>query len=496
MTREQYEASRQSLMAQARTALEAGNTEESTRLMNEVRALDEEYRACAEARANFEALEGISPIAAATILSPEVTTELTAETETEAQAYERAFYNVMTNRPLTESDQAVYDNVNHIGRFQNATQTESAHQMIVPETLVQTIWTRMAEQHPIIADIQSYNVPGNLTIAKDNDGTYDAEWQDENTSATEDGFVTAKVELTGCELMKCINISWKLEKMAMNDFMNYLTDLISRKMGNALAASYFIGKGVPASGDLFKHQPMGIITEIEGESEKAQVQTFTASSGISYTNLVTANAKLGSGYFGQAAYYARQDTIWNQLATITDTTGKPIFIADPTRENIGFLFGRPVKEEAAVPEKTVVLGCPGRGYVGNTQEQITLYKETHVKGRSTDYMSYMLTDAAVIDTKAFVEIRPVVAVIPETAKFDKTTTSAGYADVSFTVNGGTVTAVKNGADALTVTTNYTISNGIVTIKKAYLATLAAGTTTLSFVTANGTVTAAITVVQS
>ena len=495
MTREQYEASRQELMAQARTAIEAGNTEESTRLMNAVRSLDEEYRACAEARANFEALEGISQVAAATILAPEGTVELIAETETEAQAYERAFYNVLTNRPLSNEDQAVYDSVNHTG-FQNAAQTEENHQMIVPETWVQQIWMQMEEQHPIIADIQRYAVPGNLTIAKDNDGTYDAEWQDENTEATEDGFVTAKVELTGCELMKCINVSWKLKKMAMNDFMNYLTSLISRKMGNALAAAYFVGKGIPVSGDSFKHQPKGIITEIESETDKNQVQTFVSSSGISYSNLVAANAKLGSGYFGQASYYARQDTIWNQLANITETSGKPIFIPDPTRENIGFLFGRPVKEEAAVPEKTVVLGAPGRGYVANTQEQITLYQEDHVKARSTDYMSYMLTDGAVIDTKAFVEIRPVVAAVPETAKFDKATTSAGYADLSFAINGGTVTAVKNGADALTVTTNYTISNGIVTIKKAYLATLAVGTVTLSFVTANGTVTAAITVVQS
>lgn len=88
-----------------------------------------------------------------------------------------------------------------------------------------------------------------------------------------------------------------------------------------------------------------------------------------------------------------------------------------------------------------------------------------------------------------------VTISPTTATFDKKTSATGYADVAFTVTGGTVTAVKNGSTAI-AGTNYTISSGTVTVKKEYLATLSTGTVTLTFVTADGNVSAAVTITQT
>jgi len=88
-----------------------------------------------------------------------------------------------------------------------------------------------------------------------------------------------------------------------------------------------------------------------------------------------------------------------------------------------------------------------------------------------------------------------LSVTPTTDAFDKKSGTADNIDLPFTVANGTPTAVYNmdTATALTVTTHYTIVNGVVTILKAYLGTLANGTHELLFVTSIGNISVTITV---
>jgi hypothetical protein len=85
---------------------------------------------------------------------------------------------------------------------------------------------------------------------------------------------------------------------------------------------------------------------------------------------------------------------------------------------------------------------------------------------------------------------------PSSATFDLNTGGTGYADVpvTLTLNGNTLTAIKNGITTLTQGTDYTVNGSTVTIKKSYLATQIVGTTTLIFdFSAGATATLAITV---
>jgi len=72
---------------------------------------------------------------------------------------------------------------------------------------------------------------------------------------------------------------------------------------------------------------------------------------------------------------------------------------------------------------------------------------------------------------------------PSTASFDKYAASGHYADVSvtLTLNGNALTELRKITSPLTKDEDYTVSGDTVTIKKAYLATLPLGKTTLSFV---------------
>ena len=105
------------------------------------------------------------------------------------------------------------------------------------------------------------------------------------------------------------------------------------------------------------------------------------------------------------AIFANNATIWNQLANITDTTGRPIFIPDATSGGVGRMFGMVVKSDAGVSNDTVIIGNPNKGYVLNTNEPMSLATEEHVKARTVDYAAYTIVDGGLLDTKAFALIK-------------------------------------------------------------------------------------------
>jgi oligosaccharide reducing-end xylanase len=75
---------------------------------------------------------------------------------------------------------------------------------------------------------------------------------------------------------------------------------------------------------------------------------------------------------------------------------------------------------------------------------------------------------------------PSSSISPDTATFDKKTGQQADIAVTMTLNGNTLSNIKNGSTTLTSGTNYTTSGSTVTIKTSYLSTLSVGTATLTF----------------
>jgi len=72
-------------------------------------------------------------------------------------------------------------------------------------------------------------------------------------------------------------------------------------------------------------------------------------------------------------------------------------------------------------------------------------------------------------------------ITPDDIIFDKKTANQSDAVINIIKTGvETLTSILNGASALTLTTDYTVTGNVITIKKSYLATLANGLTNLTF----------------
>ncbi|NIK75053.1 hypothetical protein FHS15_000151 [Paenibacillus castaneae] len=69
---------------------------------------------------------------------------------------------------------------------------------------------------------------------------------------------------------------------------------------------------------------------------------------------------------------------------------------------------------------------------------------------------------------------------PAAANFDKKTSAQSDVTTTLTLNGNTLSSIKQGGQALDPDTDYTVIGNSVTIKKAYLAGLPVGTATLTF----------------
>lgn len=73
------------------------------------------------------------------------------------------------------------------------------------------------------------------------------------------------------------------------------------------------------------------------------------------------------------------------------------------------------------------------------------------------------------------------ALIPANDTFDKNPAGKNYEDKATTVKAHTTLVVKNGANTLTLNTDYTLADNVVTLKKEYLATLSVGDVALSVI---------------
>lgn len=396
--REKYLKKRNELLAKAQKSIEAGNFEDYAKFKTEIEQLDTEYQKQAQAQADLNALTGTTvaeskkTIGSLNCASERITFE-DCSTAEKSGLYEKAFAKFMQGKEISGEEKKAFE-------VYDATQKASSNTALIPKAWEEKIWSEIEEMHSIIADVPMTFVNADIAVRKGSI-TSGAEWYDEGTSTTEDTITTSEILLSGHELSKCINVSWKLKKMATEEFIPWLQTQIATVMSDAISTAFAVGKGVPTSSDSFKGQPLGIITAINAESSTPQVVSVAKAATIGYSDITSMMAKVKSGYAKTGKFYAKNSMIWSVLANIMDTVGRPIFVPDPTNEFAGRIFGKPVVEEDAIPDNNILFGSFSQGYAANTKEDISILTQDNTKARTTDYVAYAILDGKPRTTKAF-----------------------------------------------------------------------------------------------
>lgn len=399
MNKEQYLQKRKELMDQAKAHVDAGELDEAENVMNSITDLDQKFEKAATVAANMRALQENMPVPSnvqnimtgAGNIVDQTEEKNQEELNVDSNAYREAFFNKLMGNEVTNEQERAFMNVNP--KLQNALTGESTP-IVVPTTTSSKIWRKVGELYPFYQDCFKMSVKGNFELIKEKTSS-DAKWYDEATPTEDGNEELEKYQLTGCELARSIDVSWKLKKMSMDDFENYIIEKMAKKMGAALGYASVQGKGKPSASE-HKPEPLGVATALQQAGNEERVVEYTTDP--TYNNLTTLFSKVKSAYKKTA--YATNDFIWNVLANIKDKNDRPYFVPDATTGGVGRLFGAVVKEDDSVPADMLLLG-DASAYTMNFNEDITLDTEENKKKRTTSYLGYAIADGAPEDLDAF-----------------------------------------------------------------------------------------------
>ena len=238
--------------------------------------------------------------------------------------------------------------------------------LFIPTSLREELLELISQESPIFRDIRKLAVNGNIDLpylfAAD-----DANWYAELTDTVNEGIEFKNLQLTGWELAKDVVITWKLEEMAVDSFLDFIRDELFNKMGKALVNAVIYGDG---SG-----KPTGITNGL--------VPVTTGSNQIenilnTYKSL-SADAKVGAKVYISAN--ANLDII-----SYKDSNNNYPFLA-----GIPAVKGFTIEVDPYLQNNDVVAGnC--RNYILNENTPVRLDRESSVKGRKVTYGAYGIYD--------------------------------------------------------------------------------------------------------
>lgn len=394
MNKEKYLEMRAALLDEAQNLINEGKIEEAATKRAEIEKLDVDFEEASKEQANLDALnkenDKVTDMKNLSVNEGGLKAVEKIERKNPVN-YEDVFAKVALQRDLNEDEVNLFNQMNPENVYtHNTTNTE----IVIPETVIGGIIDTMKELHPILADVVPTRIKGTVKYVKRTGiPAGDADYYDEATPTADEENKFGELTLNGKELSKAVTVTWKLQAMAVADFIPFIQRELGERMGVAKAKAFVKGKGDAK-------YPQGVVTAIEAEASTPQKVSYKAD-GLTYKDITAAMAKIKSGYVSGAKIYANNATVWGSLANLLDGQGRPLFIPDVTVGGVGRIFGIPVMEEDAMGDGEILIGNMAAGYKENISEDMKLVTENHAKARTTDFVGYEVHDGGVIDEKAF-----------------------------------------------------------------------------------------------
>ena len=238
--------------------------------------------------------------------------------------------------------------------------------LLIPDS-VRLDWLKIAEKvSPIYRDIRKLNINGNVDFPYLY-GADDAEWYAETSTTKNEEEEFRNIKLTGHELAKAIEITWKAEAMTVEGFISFLLDELNEKMNKALINAVIYGNG---SG-----KPTGITNGLVAKTDTNAIDLIKACLGdLSTKNRVGAKVYVASDVADAIAFYKDENGNYPYLVAGLGRAGGATIEADP------FLTAG-----------DIVVGN-AQNYVLNFNEGLRVDKEVKVQPRRVIYGGYLVAD--------------------------------------------------------------------------------------------------------
>lgn len=248
---------------------------------------------------------------------------------------------------------------------QSSTQGINNGGLFIPTNVRLDMLQIIEKNSPFLRDVKKIAVAGNVDFPYMN-AADDAEWTAELTDTKNEGQEYKALKLTGNELAKQVEITWKLEKMAVEEFITFITTELANKMGRALATAVLYGTG--------SDEPTGALNELSAiEGENVIDAILKAYKSLDEDFRIGAKSYISSSYNIDLAGYKDDNGNYPFLQGLKSTSVISI-------------------EEDPYLKATDILVGNAENYILNTVEDISINRESKVSARRNVYASYAIYD--------------------------------------------------------------------------------------------------------
>ena len=321
MTKEIYNIQRKKLMDEAQKLLDESKTDEAQAKMKEVEALDAKFEEEAKIQANLNALAGVqvqSPTAAAGLAA---TADLTSQKKADvldmydSDSYKRAFMNyVLTGKKipaeLTNAD---------------ANTKTSDVGAAIPTTTLQKIYEKIEATGMILPRVTHTSYKGGVTVPTSS-AKPTASWVAEGAGSDKQKKALGSITFAYHKLRCAISMSLEVSIVTYPMFESQFVANVAEAMVKAEEQAIISGSG---SG-----QPKGITKETAVTGQNIDIAAATTA--LTYTDLVKAEAALPQAYDAGAVWCMTKKTFFEQIVGMVDDNKQPV-----ARTNYG-MNGKPV----------------------------------------------------------------------------------------------------------------------------------------------------------
>lgn len=248
--------------------------------------------------------------------------------------------------------------------------------LFIPETVSMEILKEIELESPFLRDVAKTYIKGLISFPYKESGS-GAEWGTEGTDNKLESDKWAELTFAQMELTKTIRITWKLEAMAVEDFINYIVGEVSREMREELADKPFYGTGVK--------EIAGI--SLSGNNIDAEYESTVTSLEAIKAGLT----KLPKRKRARAKIYIAEDLALD-IAFLKDDNG--MYINNPVN-GVGLesIAKYRVEVDPFLKDGDFVIGN-ARWYKMNFNENLSVSKDIIGRSRVNDYTGYCVVGGA------------------------------------------------------------------------------------------------------
>lgn len=255
--------------------------------------------------------------------------------------------------------------------------------LFIPETVSMEILREVELESPFLRDVAKTYVRGLMTFPYKESGS-GAEWVAEGTDNKLESDKWVNLTFAQMELSKTIRITWKLEAMAVEDFINYIVEEVAREMRESLADKPFYGNGT--------NEIAGIT--LEGNNIDAEY----ASTVNALDAIKAAIEKLPIRRKAGAKIYL-SESMATEIAFMKDNNGA--YINNPVNGvGLNSIARYPVEVDPYLKDGDFIIGN-ARWYKMNFNENLSVSKDVIGRSRVNDYTGYCVVGGAPVP-KSFV----------------------------------------------------------------------------------------------